>query len=89
MAKTYNTPSAGQRTGGGRTAAGQRNRESYEKMVEEGGLVPPQAIELEEAILGALMLERDSIVAVQEYLTADAFYKDIHRTIFRAVRRSL
>ncbi len=54
-------------------------------MLEEGGLVPPQAIELEEAILGALMLERDSIIAVQEYLTADAFYKDTHRTIYRAI----
>ncbi len=54
-------------------------------MIEEGGLVPPQAIELEEAILGALMLERDSIIAVQEYLTADAFYKETHRTIYRAI----
>ena len=80
MAKTYNSAAGGQRT-----AAGQRNRESYEKMIEEGGLVPPQAIELEEAILGALMLERDSIIAVQEYLTADAFYKDTHRTIYRAI----
>ncbi len=78
-------PATGQWNGGGRTAAGQRNRESYEKMIEEGGLVPPQAIELEEAILGALMLEKDSIVAVQEYLTADAFYKETHRTIYRAI----
>ncbi len=83
MAKTYNIP-AGQ-WAAGRTAAGQRNRESYEQMLAEGGLVPPQAIELEEAILGALMLERDSIIAVQEYLTADAFYKDTHRTIYRAI----
>ncbi|MDR2893874.1 MAG: replicative DNA helicase [Alistipes sp.] len=54
-------------------------------MLEEGGVIPPQAVELEEAILGALMLERDSIIAVQEYLTADAFYKDTHRTIYRAI----
>jgi replicative DNA helicase len=54
-------------------------------MIEQGGLIPPQAIELEGAILGALMLERDSIIAVQEYLTADAFYKEAHRTIFRAI----
>ncbi len=91
MAKTYMMPAANQWAGGaggsGRTrmGAGQRNRDSYEKMIEEGGLVPPQAIELEEAILGALMLEMDSIVSVQEYLTADAFYKDTHRTIYRAI----
>lgn len=63
----------------------QQNRESYERMLEEGGLVPPQAVELEEAILGALMLEKDSIIAVQEFLTADAFYKETHRTIFKAI----
>ncbi len=73
MAKTY--------------SPAQRNRETYEKMLEEGGLVPPQAVELEEAILGALMLEKDSIIAVQEYLTADAFYKETHRTIFKAIEQ--
>ncbi len=65
----------------------QRNRESYEKMLEEGGLVPPQAVELEEAILGALMLEKDSIIAVQEFLSADAFYKETHRTIYKAIEQ--
>jgi replicative DNA helicase len=75
----------GTRSGSGRGSAAERNRESYEQMIEQGGLIPPQAIELEGAILGALMLERDSIIAVQEYLTADAFYKEAHRTIFRAI----
>ncbi len=31
------------------------------------------------------MLEKDSIIAVQEFLTADAFYKETHRTIFKAI----
>ena len=47
--------------------------------------MPPQALELEEAVLGALMLERDSIIAVQEYITADAFYTEEHRLIYKAV----
>ena len=42
--------------------------------------MPPQAVELEEAVLGALMLEKDSIIAVQEYVTPDAFYTEEHRT---------
>ena len=48
MAKNYN-PSAA-------------NRAAYEKLTEApvSGVVPPQAVELEEAVLGALMLERDS-----------------------------
>ncbi|MDR2890101.1 MAG: replicative DNA helicase [Alistipes sp.] len=80
MAKTY-TPQER------KTTAASRNRESYEEMLAQGGIVPPQAVELEEAILGALMLEKDSVIAVQEYLTADAFYKEAHRTIFRAIEK--
>ncbi len=80
MAKTYNNQPAGR-------PAAQKNRESYEQMIAAGGLVPPQAVELEEAILGALMLEKDSIISVQEVLTRDAFYKEAHRTIFRAIEQ--
>ena len=49
------------------------------------GTVPPQAVELEQAVLGALMLEKDSIISVQEYVSADAFYTEEHRTIYRAI----
>ena len=49
------------------------------------GTVPPQAVELEQAVLGALMLEKDSIISVQEYVTSDAFYTEEHRTIYRAI----
>ncbi len=63
------------------------NRAAYDKMTDipATGTVPPQALELEEAVLGALMLERDSIIAVQEYITADAFYTEEHRLIYKAV----
>jgi len=63
------------------------NRAAYDKMTDipVAGTVPPQALELEEAVLGALMLERDSIIAVQEYITADAFYTEEHRLIYKAV----
>ena len=71
MAKEY-TPAA-------------RNRAAYEAMTEVTGNVPPQAVELEEAVLGALMLEKDAIIAVQEYLTPEAFYTEEHRLIFRAI----
>ena len=41
-----------------------RNREAFEALTDAVGTVPPQAVELEEAVLGALMLEKDSIIAV-------------------------
>ena len=37
-----------------------RNREAFEAMTDTVGNVPPQAVELEEAVLGALMLEKDT-----------------------------
>ncbi len=63
-----------------------RNEEAYRSLVPEAaGSVPPQALELEEAVLGALMLENESITTVQEYLTEDAFYTEEHRLIYRAI----
>ena len=66
----------------------QKNREAYTALVPEaelGGLVPPQAVELEEAVLGALMLESDSVTTVQEYISEDSFYTEEHRTIYHAI----
>ena len=73
MAKTYKSSSA--------------NRAAYEELTESpvAGIAPPQAIELEEAVLGALMLERDSIISVQEYVRAETFYTEEHRLIYSAI----
>ena len=62
-----------------------RNREAYAALTEVGGNVPPQAVELEEAVLGALMLEKDSIITVQEFINPDSFYTEEHRLIYRAI----
>ena len=62
-----------------------RNREAYNNLTEVAANVPPQALELEEAVLGALMLERDSIITVQEFVTPDAFYTEEHRLIYKAI----
>lgn len=53
--------------------------------MDTGGHVPPQAVELEEAVLGALMLEKEAAIAVQEVLQSAAFYKEAHRTIYSAI----
>ena len=54
--------------------------------VNDYGKVPPQAIELEEAVLGALMLEKDAYSIVCDYLKPDVFYKDSHRIIYTAIQ---
>ena len=73
MAKQYNKYS-------------KNNQEAYEKLTGIEGTIPPQSVELEQAVLGALMLERDAIIDVQEYVKAETFYLEEHRTIFRAIQ---
>lgn len=47
------------------------------------GKIPPQARELEEAILGAVMLEKRAFDAVSEILGYECFYVDAHQRIFK------
>ncbi|HUX53452.1 MAG TPA: replicative DNA helicase [Williamwhitmania sp.] len=62
------------------------NGEGEAKMMAfEMGKVPPQAIDLEEAVLGAIMLERDAVITVMDVLKPESFYKDAHQKIFQAV----
>jgi replicative DNA helicase len=58
--------------------------EVYPEFLELGKM-PPQAIAIEEAILGALMLERDSLANVVEILKDEMFYKDEHKTIYSTI----
>jgi replicative DNA helicase len=51
------------------------------------GKVPPQAPDLEEAVLGAFMIDRDAVTNAIEILRAESFYDDRHRIIFAAIRR--
>ncbi|HEY9534680.1 MAG TPA: replicative DNA helicase, partial [Mucilaginibacter sp.] len=48
--------------------------------------LPPQAIDLEEAVLGALMLEKDALSSVIDILKPDVFYKDAHQKIFKTIQ---
>src|SRR6185503_1837838 len=50
------------------------------------GRVPPQARDLEEAVLGALMLEKDALSAVIDILKPESFYVEAHQKIFVAIR---
>jgi replicative DNA helicase len=45
----------------------------------------PQALELEEAVLGALMIEQDAYIEVSDILKAESFYDHRHRVIYSAV----
>jgi replicative DNA helicase len=49
------------------------------------GKIPPQAKDLEEAVLGAIMLERSAFNTVYEILKPFCFYVDAHQRIFKAI----
>ncbi len=51
------------------------------------GKVQPQAVPLEEAVLGALMLDRDALPMVMDILRPDSFYLESHQLIYRAIIR--
>lgn len=50
------------------------------------GKVPPQAVDVEQAVLGALMLERDAFETIQGIIEANSFYRDEHRKIFEVIQ---
>ena len=51
------------------------------------GKIQPQALPLEEAVLGALMLDREALPVVMDILRPESFYHEAHQHIYRAVIR--
>lgn len=47
--------------------------------------LPPQSIEAEQSVLGALLIDRDAVIEVAEFLRPDDFYRAAHKDIFVAV----
>src|SRR5258707_2560915 len=54
-------------------------------IAETLGKLPPQPPDLEEAVLGALMLEKNALTAVVEFLRPEHFYSDQHKEIYTAI----
>jgi replicative DNA helicase len=51
------------------------------------GKVQPQALPLEEAVLGALMLDKDALTVVIDILRPESFYMEAHQIIFRCIMK--
>lgn len=60
------------------------NDQTSQPFINEFGKLPPQAIDLEEAILGAIMLEKEVMDKVAQIIRPDAFYKETHQIIYEA-----
>ncbi len=51
----------------------------------EFGRKMPQAIDLEEAVLGAILIDREALIEVVDVVKEESFYKDAHRTIYTTI----
>lgn len=51
----------------------------------ERGKIPPQSVDLEEVVLGAMMIDKKGVDEVIDILHPDVFYKDAHRYIYEAI----
>ncbi|MBO4573853.1 MAG: replicative DNA helicase [Bacteroidales bacterium] len=56
------------------------------ELLDSQGRIPPQAVDLEEVVLGALMLEKEAVNAVIDILSPEVFYKEAHQIIFEAIK---
>lgn len=55
------------------------------KELQAHGKIPPQAIGLEEAVLGAILIERESLFIVSGLLKPNDFYHEKHQRIYKAI----
>lgn len=68
------------------TTLGRRARKNFiTDFAGNLGKLPPQAVDLEEAVLGALMLEKDALTTVIDILKPESFYKDANREVYKAI----
>jgi replicative DNA helicase len=63
------------------------SRLSFEQAFTLNGKIPPQALELEEAVLGALLLDQDAITNSIDIIREEYFYNHEHQEIFKAIKQ--
>ncbi|MFQ5571948.1 MAG: replicative DNA helicase [Rhodothermales bacterium] len=67
------------------TGGGRPRRAAIRSIHEQSGRVPPQATDVEQSVLGAMLIEREAIPRAIEILSADAFYTAKHQKIYTAM----
>jgi replicative DNA helicase len=68
----------------GRRSPGRGLRANIIALHEQAGRVPPQAVDVEQAVLGAMLIEREAIPKAIEVLPPESFYEARHQRIYDA-----
>lgn len=63
-----------------------RNKPEHQPLYDNGGRMQPRDKDLEEAVLGALMLEKDAYTIVCDLLKPESFYEPTHQRIYEAIQ---
>ena len=66
-----------------------RTADDVRRIARADTRVPPQNLEAEESVLGAMMLSSEAIADVVEVLQADDFYRSVERADLRVAPRAL
>jgi replicative DNA helicase len=61
-------------------------KKPFDTTFSDHGKLPPQAVDLEEAVLGAMMLEKEAVNDVIDILQPESFYKDNHQKIYAVIK---
>lgn len=61
------------------------NKEQKQKNAVQSVHIPPHDIDAERSVLGALLIDKDAIVKVVEFLRPSHFYKDAHTSVYQAI----
>jgi replicative DNA helicase len=64
---------------------GSNRSQNNPSVPDEGGRVPPQAVEIEEAVLGAMLIEREAATIALQLLRLEDFYKPANRHVFETL----
>ena len=62
-------------------------RQPSQQLVADFGIMPPMDTDLEEAVLGALMLEKDAYTVVCDLLKPESFYDPKNQKIYEAIQQ--
>ncbi len=54
-------------------------------MTNQSSLVPPNSLEAEKSTIGSLLIDKDSIVKIADFLKPEDFYHDAHRMVYQAI----
>lgn len=54
-------------------------------MSDQGSFVPPHSLDAEKSTLGSMLIDKDSVVKISDFVKPEDFYHDAHRIIYQAV----